>query len=338
MRTSVPVALGLLAACASHPIALEPRPDAGRHPMPPRAVTSEPSAVADVFPVRALAPGVYAVPGDSGRGAEGRPNTGFVVTSEGVVAVGGVMSPKQGEALVRTIQGVTRQPIRWLVLYAHHPDMTFGAIALKRAGAKIIADPDDRVLANEAGPDAEVADWTRVVGIEAMLGFEFADTPDLPVTGTDTLRLGGRELVIIHPGAAHSAGDLMLWLPAERVLFAGDILLEDGVTMVVDGSSRALLKALDDIDALHPRVIVPGHGRIPADPAEMVDSTRRYFISLRSEMRASAKAGQPMNRALAHLAPPDETRAVSLNSRLRRNAARVYLEMEREVMGLGPAD
>ena len=42
----------------------------------------------------------------------------------------------------------------------------------------------------------------------------------------------------------------MLWLPAERVLFAGDILLEDGVTMVVDGNSGVLLRTLDLIDSL----------------------------------------------------------------------------------------
>ena len=66
-----------------------------------------------------------------------------------------------------------------------------------------------------------MADWVRVVGLDAMRGFEFADTPDRPVTASDTLRLGGRTIVITHPGAGHSAGDLLVWLPAERVLFAG---------------------------------------------------------------------------------------------------------------------
>ena len=286
------------------------------------------------FATRRLAPGIYVVPGDSGRGSEGRPNAGFIVTGEGVVVVDALASPQQGERLLRTIRQVTRQPVVWLVLTHHHPDHHFGAIVFRRAGAKVIAHPDTRVLASEAGQDALVADWTRVVGIDAMRGFEFADVPDRPVTATDTLRLGGRTIIITHPGAGHTAGDLMIWLPSERVLFAGDVLVEDGVTMVVDGSSRELLRALQTIDSLNPRVVVPGHGAIPRVPATLVARTRHYVSSLEADMRRAVERGVPMQRAMAALPPADETRPVSLNSRRRRNAVRVYLEEEKAYMGL----
>jgi glyoxylase-like metal-dependent hydrolase (beta-lactamase superfamily II) len=286
------------------------------------------------FATRRLADGIYAVPGDSGRGSEGRPNAGFIVTGEGVVVVDALASPEQGERLLHTIRRVTRQPIVWLVLTHHHPDHHFGAIVFRRAGAKVIAHPDTRVLASEAGKDALVADWTRVVGIDAMRGFEFADEPDRPVTAADTLHLGGRTIVITHPGAGHTAGDLMIWLPAERVLFAGDVLVEDGVTMVVDGSARELLRALQAIDRLNPRVVVPGHGAIPRVPAELVARTRAYVSSLEEDMRKAVEGGVPMRRAMAALPPADETRPVSLNSRRRRNAVRVYLEEEKAYMGL----
>ena len=140
--------------------------------------------------------------------------------------------------------------------------------------------------------------------------------------------------MVFHPGQAHSAGDLMVWLPVERVLFAGDILLEDGVTMVVDGKSSALLRTLDLIDSLHPRVVVPGHGRIPADPRSLTQRTRDYVMALRDSMRAAVRRGTSKERALAALPPIDERRPVSVNSRVRRNAVRVYLEMEHEYMGL----
>lgn len=272
--------------------------------------------------------------GDTGRGSEGRPNAGFIVTGAGVVVIDALASPQQGEALLRTIRSVTRQPVRWLVLTHHHPDHHFGAIVFRKAGARVIAHPDTRVLAAEAGPDALVADWVRVMGLEAMRGFEFANVPDRPVTGSDTLRLGGRTLVITHPGAGHSAGDLMVWLPKERVLFTGDLLIEDGVTMVVDGSARALEHGLGMIDSLAPRIAVPGHGAIPARPAELVARTRAYITGLQADMRAAVEKGVPMLRALATLPPPDETRPVSFNSRRRRNAARVYVEEERAYMGL----
>jgi glyoxylase-like metal-dependent hydrolase (beta-lactamase superfamily II) len=291
-------------------------------------------AVEPPYVARRLADGVYAVLGDTGRGSEGRPNAGFIVTREGVVVVDALASPAQGRALLRTIRGVTRQPIRWLVLTHHHPDHHFGAIEFRRAGAKVIAHPDARVLAAEAGPDALVADWVRVVGLEAMRGFEFADVPDRPVTGSDTLRLGGRTIVIRHPPPGHTLGDLVVWLPEPRVLFAGDLLIEDGVTMVVDGSARALVRGLAMIDSLAPKIVVPGHGALPKDPTALVAETRGYITGLQADMRSAVEHNTPMQRALASLPPPDENRPVSLNSRRRRNAARVYVEEEHAYMGL----
>jgi glyoxylase-like metal-dependent hydrolase (beta-lactamase superfamily II) len=286
------------------------------------------------LPIRELAPGVYAVVGDTGRGVEGRPNAGFVVTEEGVVVIDALASPRQGEQLLRAIGQVTDQPVRWLVLTHHHPDHHFGAVVLRKAGARVIAHPDKRVLAAEGGEDALIADWVRVVGLDAMRGFEFANTPDRKVTTSDTLRLGGRTIVVTHPGEGHSAGDLMVWLPKERVLFAGDLLVEDGVSMVVDGSSSELLRVLDVIDGLGAEVVVPGHGAIPERPSALVQRTRKYLTGLEGEMRAAVERGVPMRRALASLPPADSLRPVSLNSRRRRNAARVYVEEERKYMGL----
>jgi glyoxylase-like metal-dependent hydrolase (beta-lactamase superfamily II) len=272
--------------------------------------------------------------GDTGRGSEGRPNAGFVVTPEGVVVIDALASPAQGERLLATVRSATRQPVRWLILTHHHPDHHFGGIVLRRAGAKVLAHPDRRTLASEGGEKALVEDWIRVVGRAAMRGFEFANVPDRPVTGTDTLRLGGRTFVASHPGAAHSPGDLVVWLPEERVLFAGDLLIEDGVTMVVDGDSRVLLAELSEIESLQPRVVVPGHGAVPEQPTALLASTRRYFTGLQSDMRAAVEKGLPMQRALASLPRADQDRPVSLNSRRRRNAIRVYLEEERRFMGL----
>jgi glyoxylase-like metal-dependent hydrolase (beta-lactamase superfamily II) len=275
--------------------------------------------------------------GDTGRGSEGRPNAGFIVTDDGVIVIDALASPRDGQDLVTAIRTITGQPIRWLVLTHHHPDHHFGAIVFRRLGAKVIAHPDRRSLASEGGENALLADWVRVVGLDAMRGFEFADVPDRPVTAVDTLRLGRRTVVISHPGAAHSGGDLTIWLPGERILFAGDLLIEDAVTMVVDGSSGQLLRALEGIDSLRPQTVVPGHGAIPTSPMDLVARTRAYIMGLRGDMRAAIERGMPMGRALASLPPADESRPVSLSSRRRRNAVRVYLEEERIYMGLDSA-
>jgi glyoxylase-like metal-dependent hydrolase (beta-lactamase superfamily II) len=294
-----------------------------------------PPDTANVYPTRQLAPGVYAIMGDTGRGSEGRANAGFIDTPEGVVAIDAGGSPREGERLLRTIRRITPRPVRWLVLTHHHPDHHFGAVAFRRAGAKVVAHPDRRTLAGEAGDSALQASWTAVVGRAAMRGFTFANRPDRSVERADTLRPGGRTVVIESVGAAHTPGDLLVWLPDDRVLFAGDVLIEDGVTMIVDGSTPVLLRTLDRIERRDARVLVPGHGAIPPAPKPLVDSTRAYAQALRAEMRTAVERGIPMQRAMAALPPADSLRPVSLNSRRRRNAVRAYLEAERELFGLG---
>ena len=73
---------------------------------------------------------------------------------------------------------------------------------------------------------------------------------------------------------------------------------------------------------------------LPARPADLVRRTREYLLDLQRDMRTAVENGVPMQRAMASLPPADETRPVSLNSRRRRNAVRVYLEEERKYMGL----
>jgi hypothetical protein len=107
--------------------------------------------------------------------------------------------------------------------------------------------------------------------------------------------------------------------------------------MVVDGGSSHLLRALDAIDSIRPSIVVPGHGSIPGRPETLVRRTRSYMIGLRTAMRSAVERGIPLGRALAGFPPADETRPVSLNSRRRRNAVRVYLEEEKIYMGLDSA-
>jgi thiosulfate/3-mercaptopyruvate sulfurtransferase len=259
-----------------------------------------------------------------------------VVTDSGVVVIDAGGSPYQAKRMVAGIRTVTQAPIRWLILTHHHPDHTFGAIVFKRLGAKVIAHPDRTMLAAEGGDDELVSSWDQVVGLQELAGFAFADTPDIPITHDTTLVLGGRRIDVIHPPDAHTVADLAVWLPDSSVLFAGDLVVEDGVSLVVDGSSAGELRALRALDKLFPRVVVPGHGRIAEDPGEQIAETREYLDSARSAIRASLDKGTPLSRILAHMPPPDSGRPVSLASRRQRNAVRIYGEMEKALLEKKP--
>ena len=285
------------------------------------------------YPIRKLGPGAYAVLGDTGQGSEGRSNAGFVVTRTGVVVIDALASPAQGKTLLRTIRTITPLPIQWLILTHHHPDHTFGAIVFTRAGAKVIAHPDRRTLASEDGDDAMVSAWTGVLGLREMQGFAFADTPDVPITHDTTLVLSGRTFEIEVPGTAHTPGDLVIWVPDAHVLFAGDLLIEDGVAMVVDGSSSGIARGARSPGGVEA-------GGCDAGPwahsttirVALIQQTRCETLALRAKMRDDVQQGVSMSRALASLPPADRDRPVSRNSRVRRNAVRIYAEMEQELL------
>ena len=291
------------------------------------------------LPVRALARGVYAVLGDSGRGMEGRANAGFVVTDSGVLVIDALGTPREGEALLRAIRSVTPQKVRWLVITHHHPDHEFVAAPLLAAGARLIAHPDRGTLAADQGDAALVAEWTAAHGADAMRGFVPPRAPDLAIRADTSLYLGGRSIGIMRGGGAHTPGDLLVWVADDGVIFAGDLLVEDGLTMVVDGSSGALLGALNLISALGPTTIVPGHGRIPADPFALLALTRCEALRQRATLGTAARAGQPLSRVLAELPKPDRDHPLSRASRIQRNAVRIYAEMERaSAAGEQPTD
>jgi len=272
------------------------------------------------------------VPGDTGRGSEGRANAGFVVTDSGVAVIDAGGSPYQAKRMLAGIRTVTREPVRWLILTHHHPDHSFGAIVFKRLGAQVIAHPDRTMLVAEGGDDALVASWDGVVGPRELTGFEFADTPDIPITHDTTLTLGGRRIDLLHPPNAHTVGDLAVWVPDAGVVFAGDLVVEDGVTMVVDGSSSGALRALDMLASLRSRVFVPGHGRIDRDPNAQLTLTRTYLDSARTAIGQALDRGTPLSRVLSHMPPPDSGRPVSLASRRQRNAVTIYAEMEKALI------
>jgi cyclase len=105
------------------------------------------------------------------------------------------------------------------------------------------------------------------------------------VTRTDlTVHSGSRRIDLVHPGhAAHTGGDLVAWLPAERVLFTGDLLFVGLTPLAFAGSVEGALASLEWLAGFGPDVVVPGHGPLAAAaelPAVLADHERYYRFVL----------------------------------------------------------
>jgi glyoxylase-like metal-dependent hydrolase (beta-lactamase superfamily II) len=167
-----------------------------------------------------------------------------------------------------------------------------------------------------------LADY-RFDGIELRPpGRVFEERMELDLDG------GGAVVELIHVGPAHQAGDTIVHVPGERVVFAGDVVFRGVAPMGWVGSTDSWLAALDVIESLGPEVIVPGHG--PVCGMEGVRDMRAYLERVRSQARSCFEQGMTSVEAAKRvdLGPFGEWNAA--DARVWMGVERVYRECRGE--------
>jgi glyoxylase-like metal-dependent hydrolase (beta-lactamase superfamily II) len=171
--------------------------------------------------------------------------------------------------------------------------------------------------------------------LRRMFGaFDFSDIELVPPTtifdGELTLRVGGTEVRLIEVGPAHTRGDVIVHLPAQRVVFTGDILFNGGHPIVWAGPVANWMAACDRIVDLAPETVVPGHG--PVCDTAAVASEREYFAFLQREVPPRAAAGMTALEAARDI---DLGGYAGLGERERFvvNVAAVYRDLGHDVPG-----
>ncbi len=256
-------------------------------------------------------------------------NAGFIVTAQGVVVVDALGSPQLAERLISEIRKVTAQPITHLIVTHYHADHVYGLQAFKAVGARVIAhraareylNSDTARLRLEASRQ-ELAPWvnTRTRLVEA----------DEWLDGDAELSVGGMRLLIKSVGPAHTPEDLVVYLPQEKLLFAGDLVFRARIPYVGQADSRHWIKALDALLALDTAAIVPGHGPVSTSAREDMQLTRDYLIHLRTSMRAAARNLDPFEDAYAAADWSRFDKLPLFRIANRMNAYNTYLLMEQE--------
>ncbi len=149
--------------------------------------------------------------------------------------------------------------------------------------------------------------------------------PRQTFSGELTLRVGDRELQLLEVGPAHTRGDTLVHLAAERVLFTGDILFSGAHPIAWAGPVSNWISACERILALDPAVIVPGHG--PPSETTHVAELQAYFEYLYEHARRHHEAGRtPMQAALAMRL--DRWADWGESERLVVNLANIYGELD----------
>jgi len=262
-------------------------------------------------------------------------NAGFVVTGDGVVVFDALGTPVLGRAMIAAIRKVTPQPVRRVIVSHYHADHVYGLQAFKAAGAEIWAYRKGQLYFS-SGVAAE-----RLAQRRADL-FPWVDEatavvpPDLWLDGDTSFRMGGVTFRLLYSEGAHSPEDLMMFVAEDRLLFAGDLIFAGRVPFVGNADSKGWLKAMDKMIALHPAVVVPGHGPVSHDVERDLSLTRDYLSYLRETMGQAARDLEPFDDAYART---DWSRYRSLpafEQANRQNAYGTYLRMEQEVLDSPP--
>jgi glyoxylase-like metal-dependent hydrolase (beta-lactamase superfamily II) len=233
--------------------------------------------------------------------AEGDPNTGVIVGDDGIMVIDAQATPLMAREVIRRIRTITPKPIRYVVLTHYHAVRVLGASAYK--AEHIIASEATRELIRERGE----ADMKSEIGRFPRL-FRGADTipgltwPTITFKGDMTLFMGGLEVRILHPGPGHTAGDTIVWVPSQRVLFSGDLVEFEAGVYTGDAHLEAWPATLEKLRALKPQALVPGRGPALTTPAacnRAIDYTQTFIRGLYDVARRGVKARKSLKEVYA---------------------------------------
>jgi glyoxylase-like metal-dependent hydrolase (beta-lactamase superfamily II) len=155
-------------------------------------------------------------------------------------------------------------------------------------------------------------DWCTAADYfdDMMRPFDFSKIRSVPPTSTFSgrkqLEVGGRRVELTEVGPAHTDGDLVVYLPEERIVFAGDILFTGVAPVLWDGSAENWIRACEQILSWKVDVVVPGHG--PITDLAAVESMRRYWQFLLATARTHFDRGEPSATAARRILGSDEYR------------------------------
>lgn len=226
--------------------------------------------------------GVYALVGDLGqRSPENlghNMTSGFIVTAQGVVVIDTGASTLGAQAIHAAIRKVTDKPVIYAVNTGGQDHRWLGNDYFRQQGAKLVA--------SEAGlADIRSRGAEQQAMAERFLKEKFAGTkpafPDITFRGRYVLPVAGERIELIDTGGAHTPGDILVWLPARSIMFAGDTVFVRRLLGVLPGSAGRWIRSLEYLrDELKPRIVVPGHGHV-TDLSEALRDSYDYLVFLR---------------------------------------------------------
>lgn len=282
--------------CTTEPSPSEARTEPTGHRAPDVSEASAPIVSGE--PVQ-VADGVFVIPDQR---VELVPNVGIIVGEQAALVIDTGIGPRNGGHVLDQARRLAGERRLYLTVTHFHPEHGFGAQAFKGA-ATIIYNRGQRDELRRKG--AAYIDMFKGLSAAVAAEFEGVDLidPDLTYDGQAEIDLGGRTAVLRTVGPAHTASDQTVLID-DRVLFGGD-LFETRIFPItpyfppydadVDGAHW--ITVLDQLTALNPEIVVPGHGEV--SDVSLIRDVRDYLAYVRDEAGRLRAAGASADEAAA---------------------------------------
>ena len=262
-------------------------------------------------------------------------NVGFAVTDDGAVLIDSPMLPKEAWAWLRKITATTKKGISLLINTDYKVERVLGNcffpatlnIAHQLAWAELQRYDEaflQRHISHQKDCDASiVSDLTKARVV----------LPELTLTADMTVYKGGRTFRLIYAGG-HTPASIMVHLPAERILFSGDVVVNGQHPSLAQANSMRWLHALEVIRKLNNvDVIVPGHGQ-PCDLAA-TEALTDYISKMRERVFECYTDGYTRRETVDRVRmqeffPIPSAKRDEVERRIRGSVERVYDEFKKE--------
>lgn len=227
-----------------------------------------------------ISPTVYLVQGGAG-GNNG--NSGVIIGKDGVIVIDAKLNAEGARQMLDAIHKITPKPVNTLIFTHSHLDHTGGAAAFP-AGTRVIAHENCKTEIEkgiaEGGP--------RAPPREAV--------PNEVVHGSgETLTIDGVRLRLIHVAPAHTTGDLAIWMPAQKILFSGDLMattLKRPLVCAQQCTVEGYIRFYKVLTALGARTVVSGHGTPVTN--EQLEARAKYVSDTLAKVKQLVAEGKTL--------------------------------------------
>ncbi len=299
-----------------------------------------------------LADGVYArVVSPDG---EAVANAGVVVWDQSVLVFDTHFTPEGGNSLLSAIRSVTPKPVRYVVNSHWHADHAHGNQVF--ASAQLIASANARrdvlnldlpslnrttritqtqmkslrnALAKETDPEKRRSLNEQIKNREDYLQYASQlkiTTPIIALDGNATIRDGKQDAHILFLGAGHTDGDIALYLPAQKIVFAGGLFFNSAIPNVQDAFMLDWIQTLGRLLQLDAEKFVPGHG--PVGSKKDVENFLHYLEDLKAIVTPAVERGDSLEQITHEIKIPVEYASYRFQNLFPSNVQKMYAELK----------